>query len=117
MRRACLILAVLVASSSLGCAYRAGCAADGCAIAGELADVRIGGKYVTAGSVELEKTSDAASEQFMGMIEEVLPELVSAAVRAALACAGIATVGEVLGGCQIPTPPDGVLEGAVGGVE
>ena len=87
--------------SSLGCAYRAGCAADGCAIAGELMDVRIGAKYVQAGSVVLEKDSEAVSPQAAKMIEEVLPELVEAAVKAALACAGVPVAGMVAGECKL----------------
>jgi hypothetical protein len=92
---------MLLALASSGCAYRAGCAADGCGIAGELADVRIGAKYVKAGSVVLEKDSRAMSPAFAKALEEVLPAIVEQAVRAALACAGIGAVGAALESCDL----------------
>lgn len=95
------ILAILL--SSVGCAYRAGCAADGCAIAGELADVRIGAKHVQAGGVVLDKDSQAMSPAFAEALEEVLPAIVEQAVRAALACAGVGAVGAVV--CPTPEGP------------
>jgi hypothetical protein len=69
-------------------------------------DVRIGLTYCKAGDVEIEHSKEAASKQFMGMVEEVLPELIDSAVKAALASAGIGALGDILEGVDLNSDGD-----------
>ena len=71
------------------CAWRWAIAEDGMCIGGELLDIRIGMKTCDAGSVSTHKEGEAVSERGAELIEKS----VEAAVRAALACAGIGAAG------------------------
>ena len=72
------------------------------AIGTSLADPRISEKLITIGpdgqETQIGADKYAASEQFLAMIEATLPQIVEAAVRAALASAGISAVGDLLDG-------------------
>ena len=98
------LLLALVLCSSLGCKSGIAVSNKGFCAQWALVDVRIGLTYCNAGDVELTHDKEASSEQFMEMAEEVVPDMVNAAVRAALACAGIGVVGGTLGGCDLKPP-------------
>lgn len=78
------------------CAWRMGIASDGFCVGGELADIRIGARYCRAGSVQVAKDLTAMSPQATAMLEEVLPDMVDAAVQAALQCLGVGAGGKIV---------------------
>jgi len=95
-------LPALVLCSSLGCTHQMAISNTGFVWQSTLADIRIGYKLGVAGDAQLEQGKDAISRQAAEMIEEVLPELVEAAVKAALASAGVGAVGSLLDACPAP---------------
>ena len=97
-----LLLALTLTTS---CAFQTAIGQQGFVILGTLGDLRVGWKSSRAGNVEVEASKEQASEHFMEMVEEVLPEIVEGAVRAALLCAGVGAVGSAAGAltsCAIP---------------
>jgi hypothetical protein len=92
MRVICALLVLLLP----GCAFQMAISNQGFAVLGTLADVRVGWKSSRAGDVEVEASKEQASEQFMEMVEETLPGVVDAAVKAALLSAGIGAAGALL---------------------
>lgn len=94
-----------------GCKYGLAISNQGFCLQGAAVDVRIGLTYCSAGDVELEHSKEASSEQFMKAAEEVLPQMIDAAVKAALACAGISAVGGLVEACSASEAVKPVLEG------
>jgi hypothetical protein len=58
-----------------------------------------------AGGVKLEGEKDAASEQATRMVENTLPGIVDAAVKAYMVSTGVAALGSAAS-CLIPDAPD-----------
>jgi hypothetical protein len=61
-----------------------------------LMDIRIGYKLGAAGDVQLEQGKEAMSPAVAEALEAIIPQLVEAAVKAALASAGIGAVGDLI---------------------
>lgn len=97
MRVLCLLPICLV----LGCSHQLGISNTGLVWQSTLMDIRIGYKLGVAGDVQLEQGKDAISPRAAEMLEEVVPALVEAAVKAALASAGISAAGSLLDQCDI----------------
>ena len=70
------------------------------AVGTTLADIRISEKLATVDGdgVQISSDKDAMSRELAETLQIVLPELVEAAVKAAIASAGIGAVGDILGG-------------------
>jgi hypothetical protein len=105
---ACVLLLSLPACRSTFAISNEGFCADM-----SIADIRISSSYCEAANVHTEKDKLAASERFLEMLEVVLPEIVDAAVKAALVAAGVGAAGGVVsslipdGADEIPVPlPD-----------
>lgn len=99
-----LALSLLLSSCSTQVAGRLG--SFELAVGSTIADPRISEKIATVDEEGVQVAADkhAASKQFMAAIEKTLPQIVEAAVRAALISAGIGVIGAVPGGApDVPT--------------
>ena len=103
-------LLALILTSSLGCMSSWAITNTGFCAHLSAFDVRIGLKYCDAGDAELEVSKEAISKQAAEMLEEVLPELIESAVRAALLASGVGAIGSAAG-CLIPAAVPPVTEG------
>jgi hypothetical protein len=96
------LLSIWMALPLLGaCKYGLAISGEGMCLQGALADVRIGLTYCSAGNpktngVELEHSKEASSKHFMGMIEETVPGMVDAGIKAYMASTGISALGSAL---------------------
>jgi hypothetical protein len=90
------LLLALVLLSNLGCTTSVGISNQGFCGHMTAFDIRIGLKYCSAGDVEVEQSKEAMSKQTAEMLEEIIPQLVEAAVKAALASAGIGAIGDII---------------------
>ena len=96
------LLPVLVLCSSLGCSTQGAISSQGFVWQGHLLNLRVGYKLTTAADVQAEQGSEAMSKQTAALLEEVLPDLVASAVKAALLSAGVGGVGSLLDACPAP---------------
>ena len=91
----------LILALSLGCTHQMAVSNKGFVWQSTLMDIRIGYKLGAAGDVQLEQGKEAISPAAAEMMEEVIPALVEAAVKAALTSTGLSVGGDLLEKCDI----------------